>query len=91
MTLIQKLDRALSELNIMFYPGYYQGNGEDYGIYEGIVESPEMSADNEAQMFLKKSLTVFSSISTIIILSLFEEKKTFKVAQKRRFHSRRRL
>ena len=33
MTLIQKLDRTLSELNITFYPGYYQGNGEDYGIY----------------------------------------------------------
>lgn len=50
MTLIQKLDRTLSELNIMFYPGYCQGNGEDYGIYEGIVESPEISADNEAQI-----------------------------------------
>ena len=50
MTLIQKLDRTLSELNITFYPGYYQGNGEDYGIYEGIVESPEISADNEAQI-----------------------------------------
>lgn len=50
MTLIQKLDRTLSELNTTFYPGYYQGNGEDYGIYEGIVESPEMSADNETQI-----------------------------------------
>jgi len=50
MTLIQKLDRTLSELNITFYPGYYQGDGEDYGIYEGIVESPEMSADNETQI-----------------------------------------
>ena len=50
MTLIQKLDKTLSELNITFYPGYYQGNGEDYGIYEGIVESPEISADNETQI-----------------------------------------
>lgn len=50
MTLIQKLDRTLSELNITFYPCYYQGNGEDYGVYEGIVESPEMSADNETQI-----------------------------------------
>lgn len=50
MTLIQKLDRTLSELNITFYPGYYQGDGEDYGIYEGIVESPEISADNETQI-----------------------------------------
>lgn len=50
MTLIQKLDETLSELNITFYPGYYQGNGEDYGIYEGIVESTEISADNEPQI-----------------------------------------
>ncbi len=50
MTLIQKLDKTLSELDITFYPGYYQGDGEDYGIYEGITESPELSADNETQI-----------------------------------------
>lgn len=54
MTLIQKLDRTLSELNITFYPGYFQGSGDDYGIYESIVESPELSADNEAQITIYK-------------------------------------
>ena len=50
MTLIEKLDSALSDLEIPFYPGYCQGDGNDYGIYEGTVETPEISADNEPQV-----------------------------------------
>lgn len=69
MTLIQKLDETLSELNITFYPDYYQGNGEDYGIYEGIVESTEISADNEPQ------ITVYQSNVHLFVKSAQSQKK----------------
>ena len=49
MTLVQKLDSALAELSIPFYPGYYEGNGKDYGVYDSITDEPAVFADDDNQ------------------------------------------
>lgn len=49
MTLVQKLDSALAELSIPFYPGYYKGDGKDYGVYDSIADEPAVFADDDNQ------------------------------------------
>lgn len=46
MNIVQRLDQALEPMNIPFYPGFYAGDGEEYGTYEDITEDPDLFGDN---------------------------------------------
>lgn len=50
MTIIQRLDTILNDMGIVFYPGYHEGDGDDYGVYEGMTDSPDIFADNQSQV-----------------------------------------
>lgn len=59
MRIAQKLDNALSEINAEFYSDFYLGEGEDYGYYDQLTDTPDGFGDDEAEFEIQSGIVHF--------------------------------
>lgn len=52
MSMVDRLDEALQQMSMEFYPYFYAGKDTDYGVYDEIIEEPDNFADDEPQDYV---------------------------------------